>query len=145
MADIRQITADYSVAPQITVADVPAIAEAGFRMVICNRPESEVSPAESTSVMRAAVEAAGMVWAENSFSSNMLTLGNVEAQRELAAGADGPVLAYCRSGTRSATVWALAQAGQMAAEDIIAAAGRAGYPMDGLRPTIEALAAQQAS
>jgi len=143
MADIRMLTADYAVAPQITAADVPAIAEAGFRLVICNRPDFEVSPAESTTVMRAAVEAAGMIWAENSFSSNMLTLGNVEAQRELASGSEGPVLAYCRSGTRSATVWALAQAGRMPVDEILAAAGQAGYPLDRLRPTIEALAAQQ--
>jgi uncharacterized protein (TIGR01244 family) len=140
--DIRKISADYSVAPQLSPADIPAVAEAGFRLVICNRPDAEVGPTESTAVMRAAVEAAGMAWAENSFSSNMLTLGNVEAQRELADGAQGPVLAYCRTGTRSATVWALAQAGRMPVDEILAATGKAGYEMDRLRPTIEGLAEQ---
>lgn len=143
MVDIRKITDDYSVAPQLTPADVPGIAAAGFRLVICNRPDAESAPSEGTAVMRAAVEEAGLTWAENSFSSNMLTLGNVEAQRELADGAEGPVLAYCRSGTRSATVWALAQAGRMPTDEILAATGQAGYPMDRLKPTIEALADQQ--
>jgi len=140
--DIRKITDDYSVAPQLSAADIPAVAEAGFVMVICNRPDGEVGPAESTTVMRAAVEEAGMKWAENSFSSNMLTLGNVETQRELIAAAEGPVLAYCRTGTRSATVWALSQAGRISTDEIVDATGAAGYAMDRLRPTIEQLAAQ---
>ena len=142
MADIYKITDEYSVAPQLRASDIPAIAEAGFRLVICNRPDMEVGPSESTAVLRAAVEEAGMAWAENSFSSNMLTLGNVEAQRELTKAAEGPVLAYCRSGSRCATVWALAQAGQMPTDEIIASTARAGFPMDRLRGTIDQLAAQ---
>jgi len=143
--DIRRITDAYSVCGQITAADVPAIAEAGFRLVICNRPDMEVSPAESTTVLRAAVESAGMKWAENSFSSNTLTIGNVETQRELMDAAEGPVFAYCRTGSRCANIWALAEAGQMDTDAIIAAAGAAGYAVDRLRPTIEALAAQRGS
>ena len=72
-----------------------------------------------------------------------LTLDQVQEQAEQIAGADGPVLAYCRSGTRSSIVWAMGKAGEMPVDEILATTSKAGYQLDGLRPSLESLAAQK--
>ena len=56
----------------------------------------------------------------------------VEKTREVLEGSNGPVFAYCRSGTRSTTLWALSQAGEAPADEIISAAANAGYDMSHL-------------
>ena len=52
--DLRQLTPDLAVSPQILPEDLPALAEAGFRVLINNRPDAEVGPAENDAAMRAA-------------------------------------------------------------------------------------------
>ncbi len=140
--DISRITDDYSVTPQISPADIPAIVEAGFKSVICNRPDDEVEPDKCSAEVEAAVKAAGLTWLDNPFSSPALTMTHVEAQRTALATLPRPVLAYCRSGTRCTVVWALAQAqaGTMPADQVVAAAAEAGFDVSHLRPTLDALA-----
>lgn len=139
--EIRQLTPDFAVSPQITSEDVEALKDAGFTTVVCNRPDHEVTPDIGAEAIRAAVEAAGMRFVLNPVDGAAMTLENVEAQGAAAQG-DGPVFAYCRSGTRSSIVWALSQAGKMPTDDILAACAAGGYDMAHLRGQIEALAAR---
>lgn len=136
--DIRRITPGYAVAPQIEPADLPDIAAQGFRTVVCNRPDSEVPGELSSAAMRIAAEAAGLRFVDNPVTHPTMTPERIAAQAK--ALEDGPVLAYCASGTRSSVLWSLAQAGRMPTDEIIAATGRAGYDLSGLRPRLEALA-----
>ncbi|WP_089898083.1 TIGR01244 family sulfur transferase [Loktanella fryxellensis] len=129
--DIRNITPDYAVSPQIDVADVPAIKAAGFDTVICNRPDAEVPPDQQAPALQAAVEAAGMTFVLNPVTHHGLDDDMVTAQSE--AAGHGKTLAYCASGTRSTIVWALGQAGHQPPDAIIAAASVAGYDIAGLR------------
>ncbi|WP_343079507.1 TIGR01244 family sulfur transferase [Ostreiculturibacter nitratireducens] len=138
--EIRSLTPDYAVAPQITAEDVPALKAAGFTRVICNRPDEEVTPDLQSAAIRAAVEAAGMEWVDNPISGSGMTPQNISAQRKALADAKGPVFAYCRSGTRSTIAWALSQAGLKPTEMLIAAAARGGYDLNPFRERIEALA-----
>jgi uncharacterized protein (TIGR01244 family) len=138
--DIRQITPDYAVSPQIEPADLPAIAAAGFRAVICNRPDAEVPHELSAAVMRIAAEAAGLSFVDNPVTHQTLNMDMVAAQMAAMEATKGPVLAYCASGTRSSIVWSLGQAGRMPTGDIVAAAAKAGYDLAGLRSRLEALA-----
>jgi len=138
--DIRPLSPGYAVSPQIAPADMEAIAAAGFRTVICNRPDTEVSPDYHTARMAEAAEAAGLTYVDNPFGAMGLGLETIERQADAIGASDGPVLAYCRSGTRSATIWAFATAGEMPTDEIISALSGAGYPLDGLRPQIEAMA-----
>ena len=133
--DIRRITPDYAVSPQIEPEDLPKVAAQGFRTVVCNRPDSE-NPAElSAEVMRIAAEAAGLRFVDNPVTHPTMTAERIARQAE--ALGEGPVLAYCASGTRSSVLWSLAQAGRMPADEIIAATGRAGYDLSGLRPRLQ--------
>jgi uncharacterized protein (TIGR01244 family) len=67
-----------------------------------------------------------------------MTAENVAAQARAMAAAGGPVFAYCASGNRSSIVWALANAGRMPTDDLIAIPARFGYQLEPLRAQIDA-------
>ncbi|WP_438960715.1 TIGR01244 family sulfur transferase [Nereida sp.] len=138
--DLRVLTPDFAVAPQIEPQDLYAVAEAGYKTVICNRPDAENPAFLHVEEMQKAADAAGLTLLLNQFASPMLSMEHVTKQAELLQSAEGRVFAYCASGTRSTMVWCLAMAGQLPTNDIIEAAARGGYQMEGLRLQIEALA-----
>ncbi|SPJ28474.1 TIGR01244 family sulfur transferase [Falsiruegeria mediterranea] len=137
--DIRPITDRYSVSPQISVEDVPAIAEAGYTKVICNRPNAEVPPSHQADAIEQAVRAAGMEFEVLELTHQTMSQDNVARQREMAECGSGKVLAYCASGTRCSVVWALGQCQDLAPDEILSKTSAAGYQLDGLRPTLEQL------
>ena len=134
--DIARITPDYAVAPQISPQDAESIRAAGFTDVICNRPDEEVGGELASDAMRSAIEAAGLRFHFNPVQSGAMTETNVTAQSETLAHAEGPVLAYCRSGTRCSVVWAFGR-DDLEIDDILEATSRAGYRLDELRPQLE--------
>ncbi|EEX14464.1 conserved hypothetical protein [Citreicella sp. SE45] len=140
---IIELTPGYSVSPQIAVEEVPAIAAAGISLVICNRPDDEVPPPLQRKALETAVRDAGMDFVYIPVVNGGLTLDQVAEQASAIGAAEGPVLAYCRSGTRSSIVWAMANAGAIDTDTIIATGAKAGYDLGGLRPTLDALAAQK--
>jgi uncharacterized protein (TIGR01244 family) len=130
-----QLTPTYAVAPQIDPSDADAIRAAGFTDVICNRPDDEVADGHTSSAVEAALTAAGVRFHSNPAVSGAMTEVEVQRQADILSAADGPVLAYCRSGTRSSILWALGTSG-MSADDIIASAARAGYDLSPYRAHI---------
>ncbi|MBU9699375.1 TIGR01244 family phosphatase [Rhodobacteraceae bacterium HSP-20] len=138
--DIRALTPDYAVSPQIDPADLPAIKAAGYTTIIDNRPDGEIPADLHTPVMQAAAEALGLTFVANPVIGGALTMDNVATQRAAIEAASGPVFAYCASGNRSSVVWALAHAGQMPADELIGIPARFGYQLEHLRPTLEQLA-----
>ncbi|MFN3844667.1 MAG: TIGR01244 family sulfur transferase [Paracoccaceae bacterium] len=138
--DIRPLTPDYAVSPQIDPEDFAAIKAAGFTCVIDNRPDAEIPPSHHASVMQAAAQAAGLEFVVNPVIGGALTMANVASQADAIATATGPVLAYCASGNRSSICWALSKARTMPADELISLPARHGYNLEGLRPQLEALA-----
>ncbi len=132
--DTRKLTADLSVAPQIAPDDAAEIAAAGFRTVICNRPDGENPPELHAARLRVALEAQGITFLDLPFDGRTMTPEVIVELREMIATAEAPVLAYCRTGTRCTNAWALGQAGVMDPESIIATASAAGYDVSGLAP-----------
>jgi uncharacterized protein (TIGR01244 family) len=141
--DIRALTPDYAVSPQIELGDLPAIKAAGYVLVIDNRPDGEIPPQLHADAMRQAAEAVGLGFVANPVIGGALTMDNVTAQRAAIAQAKGPVLAYCASGNRSSIVWALAHAKDRPVDELVGLPARFGYQLDHLRPQIEALARSQ--
>lgn len=137
--DMRQITANYFVAPQIETADAQGIAAAGIKTVICNRPDAEVGPDFQADAIEAAIFSQGLKFVRLPLTHQTMNPENVKRHESAVAQSDGPVLAYCASGTRSTIVWALGQAGKMEIDDILAAARSGGYDLENLRPTLEAI------
>ncbi|GAA0462403.1 MULTISPECIES: TIGR01244 family sulfur transferase [Sphingomonas] len=137
---IRTIDSKVSVAPQIDPAQMPDIAAAGFVAIVNNRPDDEEPGQPSGAEIQAAAEAAGLAYTAIPVTHAGFGHGQLDAMRAALDAADGPVLAYCRSGTRSCNLWALAEAkaGGDSAELVEKAAG-AGYDLSGIRPTLDAL------
>jgi len=138
--DIKRITPDYAVSPQIEVADVATLAAEGFGTIICNRPDGEVMPPQQAAAIEKAVVDAGMAFVVNPVTHQGLNMDMVTLQRDAQTGSDKPVFAYCASGTRSTIVWALGQAGNMPTDDILNAAAAQGYDIGGMRPQLDSLA-----
>lgn len=137
---IRKIDEEISVAPQIAPEDVAAIAAAGFRGIVNNRPEGEELSQPTGDAVRAAAEAAGLSYAAIPVTHAGFSATQVEAMAKALEAADGPVLAYCRSGTRSCNLWALAEASRGGDPDALTAkAAGAGYDISGIRPLLDAL------
>lgn len=130
--DIKEITKRLSVSPQITAADIPAVAAAGFRAIICNRPDGEGADQPTFEEIETAAKAAGLETRYLPIVSGKV--GDNDAA-DFGAALDalpGPILAYCRTGTRSATLWSLSQAKSLPTADILAATKKAGYDMAGV-------------
>jgi sulfide:quinone oxidoreductase len=125
--DIRKITDELSVSPQIHVADVVDIAVAGFRAVICNRPDGESADQPSSDDVAIAVRAAGLEW--RMLPVTQVTPADVNAFGKLLAELPKPVLAYCRSGTRCTALWSLSEVDKRPTPDILARTRAAGYDM----------------
>ena len=135
---VRKLTDVYYVAPQITPEAMAQLAEHGFSDVICNRPDSEIGPELRHELMQEAAEAAGLKFRFHPLvHQSLLETANSTRQKEIIDAADSKVLAYCASGNRCSVVWALGQAGQMPAGDIIEAAAQAGYDLSQLRPMLD--------
>lgn len=143
MLSLRPLNDRFAVAPQIVPADLPAIAAAGYVAVINNRPEGEEPGQPTGDAIRAAAEAAGLAYHAIPVGHDGMGLAQLDATAAALTAADGPVLAYCRSGTRSCHLWALAAARSgRAPRLLIGQAGAAGYDLAPLGPTLAALADQ---
>jgi uncharacterized protein (TIGR01244 family) len=137
---IRKIDDSISVAPQIAPEDVAGLAAAGFKAIVNNRPDGEELSQPSGDAMRAAAEAAGLAYAQIPVTHAGFSAVQVDAMAEALETAGGPVLAYCRSGTRSCNLWALAAASRGGDPDTLTAkAANAGYDISGIRPLLDGL------
>lgn len=132
--DLRRLTPGLSVAPQLVPSDVAAAAAQGFTTLVCNRPDGEQAGQPTHEAMAQAAAAAGMRFVFQPVVSGRITPDQVQAFGDALAQADGPVLAYCRSGTRCATLWALAQGGSRPWAEVLATAAAAGFDLRGLPP-----------
>tara|TARA_R110002126_G_scaffold70082_3_gene176652 strand:+ start:1881 stop:3554 length:1674 start_codon:yes stop_codon:yes gene_type:complete len=130
--DIKSLTAELSVSKQILPEDMQAIKNAGFRAIICNRPDGEGADQPTFEEISKAAQTAGLEAAYLPIVSGKVTDEDAVAFDKTLAQLPGPVLAYCRTGTRSATLWSLGQANQRSLADILAATKAAGYDMGGV-------------
>lgn len=140
----RKIDDKTFASPQIEVADVAEAAALGIGMIINNRPEDESPDQTAGAEIQAAAQAAGIAYVAIPVTHAGFSMPQVEAmQAALAAAGDKPVLAYCRSGTRSTLLWALTQARMgMEPATIAAHAAGAGYDVGPIMPQLDMLAAQ---
>jgi uncharacterized protein (TIGR01244 family) len=107
--EYREISEDYSVSGQIQPEDVAAIKAAGFKSVICNRPDGEQPGQPSHDAIKTAVESAGLTFRYVPVISGQMTADDVADQAQALSDLEGPVLAYCRSGTRCTNLYAAIQ------------------------------------
>jgi uncharacterized protein (TIGR01244 family) len=104
------ISNDFAVAPQLSPSDMKAVADAGYKSLIINRPDYEGGPDQPSSAdVMAAARAAGLAVEYQPVVSGAMTQEDVERFAQLLAALPAPVLAYCRSGTRCTHLFTAAQ------------------------------------
>ena len=136
MADIKQVSQRFAVAPQIALGDIPAISSMGYRHIINNRPDGEEPDQPTSEEIEAAARKEGMSYVHAPFVGPP----TAEAVKAVMA-ASSNTLAYCRSGTRSVTAWALAEASEgVDPEDIVDRAQEVGYNLSGMRGQLRRIA-----
>ena len=133
MTDFRRVTDDISVSPQIAVEDVEAAAGAGFKTIINNRPDGEEPGQPSGHEIEAAAREAGLAYFHVPVRGGP-TPEQVETVVKIMAETPAPVLAFCRSGTRSIVTWSLGQAmaGARSREELVTLGRQAGYDLSGV-------------
>jgi uncharacterized protein (TIGR01244 family) len=140
MSDFRRLNENVMVSPQLALDDIAVAAAQGVAMIVNNRPDGEEPDAPQGDAIAAAAAAAGLNYVAIPIGHAGFSEPQVDAMIAALEQAEGPILAYCRSGTRSTLLWALAAAKQGEAPDAIARmAAQAGYDVSPIRPMIDML------
>jgi uncharacterized protein (TIGR01244 family) len=136
--DLRQLTPNLAVAPQIAIEDVPLLAASGFKTLINNRPDNEAGAVDHQLMAQAAADAR-MNYHYLPFTPGQITPDLIQGFAEALDG-EKPALAYCRSGNRSTVLWALSQSGKQPEAELLSTAADAGYDLSGIVPLMRSLA-----
>lgn len=143
MSDFRRLDEGLYASPQIDLADLAEARAMGVTLVINNRPEGEAPDQTPGPVIEAAAREAGMRYCAIPITHAGFSEPQITAMTEALASADGAVLTYCRSGTRSTLLWALAGAkGGRSPDELARIAAGAGYDLSPIRPMMDMLASQ---
>lgn len=138
----RQLTERVLASPQIGPEEVAEAAARGVALIINNRPDGESPDQMPGAEIEAAARAAGMDYVAIPVTHAGFSEPQVKAMAAALASTEAPILAYCRSGTRSTLLWALARASEGESPQALAdAAAAAGYDVTPVRALLDMLAA----
>lgn len=130
--ETKKLTTGLSVIGQVMPTDMQTIKDAGFRAIICNRPDGEAADQPTFEEISKAAEKAGIEARYLPIVAGKVSDDDANAFDAALSEMPGPLLAFCRTGTRSATLWSLAQANSRSLPDILATTKSAGYDMAGV-------------
>ena len=132
--DVKRINDHISVSGQISPEDIAALKAQGYTTIINNRPDGEAPDQPAAIEIEAAAKAAGLGYHHIPLGRTGVTAEMVEQTKAALEQSEGPVFAFCRSGTRSTWLWALAR-GRAGADgdDLVSKAAAAGYDLAPLR------------
>ncbi len=131
--EIRKVDESFAVAPQVQPEDMQALADAGYTTVMCNRPDGEEPGQPPLSEIAAAAEAAGLQFHHVPVAGGIFPEEALEEFARIRRESTGPVLAYCRTGTRCMTMETLANPMGLSIDERLQRASEAGYDLSGLR------------
>lgn len=143
--DIHSINAQFSATPQPEIADIPRIAAAGFKSMICARPDGETPDQPTAAETEQAAKKAGLNFYWLPVVPKAISDEQVAQFRTAFEALPKPVLGYCRTGNRAVTLWALAHADRQPADALIKMAADAGFDIAGVRERLLASSAKPAS
>lgn len=136
---IAKLTGNLSVAPQVTEKDLEEAAAAGFKSIINNRPDGEAPDQPRSADLAAAAARLGLEYRYIPVVGGQLNEAQIRAFDDALSQMPTPALAFCRTGTRSTTLWALSSARKSPPEAILSTAEAADYNLQHLLPTLEGL------
>ena len=140
MSTFPKLDDNFAVTPQINEDVIQAAAQAGYQAIICNRPDNEEPGQPQAEVLSKAATRAGLAFHQVPFDMGSLDKGVIDAVAAAIDSCEGPVLAYCRTGTRSTIAWCVIQRRAGAPmNDVLQSAQNAGYALAPQAPMIDAL------
>ena len=134
---IVQLTPSLSVSDQLEPQDLETVRAQGFKSLINNRPDGEAERQPNSASLAEAAARLGIAYRHLPVISGKVTDGDVASFAAALDELEGPVLAFCRTGTRSTTLWALSEARHRDPDAIVKTAAAAGYNLESLRPRLE--------
>ena len=134
--NIRKISPRFFVSEQISSHDVGAVAAQGIKTIICNRPDNEAQGQPRVIEIATAAEGLGIRFVDMPVKAGSITDENIADFERAYHDVPGPILAYCRTGTRSTSLWALAEATSLDIDAILSATKEAGYDLTAMRPRL---------
>ncbi|MGB3712068.1 MAG: TIGR01244 family sulfur transferase [Erythrobacter sp.] len=141
MTDFHRLSPDMLASPQIEPGDLGKARSEGVTLVVNNRPDGEDPDAPQSAEIEKAARELDLAYLYLPVTHSGISAAQIDTLAESLAKADGKTLAYCRSGTRSTMLWALARVkGGAAPDDISRAAAEAGYDLSPIRPMMDMLA-----
>ena len=129
---IRNLTVNLAVADQLTLDDLDAVKDAGYKAVVCNRPDEEGEPHAEAEAMAKKANALGLEFRYLPVNSGNITETDVEQHAAVLAEMPAPALTYCRSGTRCAMLWALTETGKQDVTTLVETVDKAGLSIVGI-------------
>ena len=129
--DIKPISDKLSLSEQLQLSDIATVAEQGYRSIICNRPDGEGADQPTFDEIKAVAEPLGLDIRYLPVVPGQISDDDVEAFSQTMRELPKPTLAFCRTGTRSATLWSLSQANNLSIAEILSSSQTAGYDMSG--------------
>lgn len=127
---VKVVTEGFSVSPQILLAELDTITKQGFKALLCNRPDGESPDQTSYAEIEKGAQARGLEIEWVPAVSGKITQEDVQAFSRAFDRLPKPLLAYCRTGTRSINLWALAQGAKgMSGQEILDRGKAAGYDL----------------
>ncbi|MGB0497860.1 MAG: TIGR01244 family sulfur transferase [Rubricella sp.] len=135
--EIKRIAPSFAASPQLRPEDVAAAAEAGYKTIVCNRPDGEGDDQPRASAIAEACRDSGVEFRYLPVKPGRMPQETLDAFDDMLRNAKAPILGYCRTGNRSATLWSLARSSHLSPEAILSATAQAGYDLSGLRLAME--------
>ena len=132
MSDYKRLSPNLAVAGQIQPGELEDIARQGFHTVINNRPDNEGDDQPSSETLEQAARAAGLAYYHLPVTPGEISDTDILGFAGLMQQSSGPVLAFCRTGNRSSSLWALSESTRTDPETLIATADQAGYDLSQL-------------
>jgi len=139
LTEFKDLSETLKVSGQLGLDDIGRVADTGISVIINNRPDGEEASQPPNALLEARAGELGIQWHYIPFSGSGLTMDIVLTMAHALADRTAGTLMFCRTGTRSTNLWALASAleAQATTTDIIAAAAAAGYDLRGMQAVLE--------
>ncbi|MGB5446525.1 MAG: TIGR01244 family sulfur transferase [Psychromonas sp.] len=130
MLEIKPLASQFSVSPQILLDDLSVIAELGYKSIINNRPDGEASDQPDNHKLQKKCQELGLEYQYMPVIPGNITTQNVQDMRDAISKMPKPILAFCRTGTRSCLLWSGSAEDNITLAQRIEKAGTQGYLID---------------
>ena len=136
---LAKINNELTVSDQITIEDLKEIRAQGYKTIFCNRPDQESEGQLAFSAIEKEAQNIGIKAIHQPVIGGQISDNDITQFGCYFEAAQKPVFAYCRTGTRCSTLWALSHAKKLPIDEILNKTQIAGYDLSPLLDRLNSL------